>query len=161
VTLPGVFSAFPAALLAAALLGFPAEASAQGRIHADPARPLPGFKPHQLPFELPRDGTARAEFRSAPFYAVILKSTKPCGTTEKERLEAQAFFPRNKVFSNRFGCEDEETITYTNVEPKFGFIAAYAGQTPAQAQAFLDGVKATGRFADANIRKMEIVLIYP
>ena len=54
------------------LLAFAAPALAQGKIHPDPAKPRPGFKPHQLSFETPQDEIARDEFRSAPFYAVIL-----------------------------------------------------------------------------------------
>jgi len=31
-------------------------ALAQGKIHPDPAKPRPGFKPHQISFETPQDG---------------------------------------------------------------------------------------------------------
>jgi len=149
-----------AVLLAMAL---PTAASAQGAVHPDPARPHAGFKPHQLSFETPADGVARAEFRSAPFFAVILKSTSPCGVTEPERLAAQALFPANKVFASRFGCESEpeENVTYTNVRPNFGFLAVYAGATAREAETFLAKVKATGRFPAANVRQMQAVLVYP
>ena len=79
-------------------LALAATALAQGKIHPDPAKPRPGFKPHQISFETPQDGVARDEFRSAPFYAVILKTTEPCDTKETERAEIQALFPGNKVF---------------------------------------------------------------
>ena len=137
-------------------------AAAQGRIHPDPAKPRPGFKPHQLSFETPQDGVARDEFRSAHFYAVILKTTERCRVTEQERGELQRLFPANKVFAPKSGCDDDEdTISYTNVNPKVGFIAIYAGDSLEQAQQFLATVKQTGRFPGANLRRMQAVLGYP
>jgi hypothetical protein len=134
-----------------------------GKIHPDPAKPRPGFKPHQISFETPQDGVARAEFRSAPFYAVILKTTEPCGAKEKERAEIQALFPANKVFYPLAECDEdpEDTIWYTNVKRKVGFIAVYAGDTAEQAQQFLVAVKQAGRFPGANLRRMQAVLEYP
>ena len=138
-------------------------ADSQGKIHPDPQRPCRGFKPHELCFETPTDGVARAEYQSEPFYAIILETTKRCATTEKERLQAQALFPRSKVFSMRFNCDDnvEENITYTNVNESYGFLAVYAGTTLKEAQKWLATVKATGRFPSANIRRMQAVLVYP
>jgi hypothetical protein len=143
--------------------GLASGALAQGEVFPDPAKTYEGFKPHQLAFQVPTDGVARADFKSAPFYAIILKTAKPCSVTEPERLKAQAHFPGNKVFTTRFECEGEveENITYTNVNPKFGFLAVYAGSTLAQARQFLSSVEATGQFPGANIRRMEVVLVYP
>ena len=98
-----------------------AAAGSQGKVQPDPTDPKKacrGFKPHELCFEKPRDGVARVEYLSEPFYAVILKTTEPCMITEEERLQAQALFPRSKVFSMRFQCNDniEENIAYTNVD---------------------------------------------
>jgi hypothetical protein len=146
------------------LLVFAAPAFAQaGRIHPDPAKPRPGFKPHQLPFETPQDGVARDEFRSAPFFAVILKTVERCSVKEKERAEIQAQFPAQKVFAPLTSCDEdpEDTIFYTNVNPKVGFIAVYAGDTEEQAQQFLAVVKQSGRFPGANLRRMQAVLGYP
>jgi hypothetical protein len=136
-------------------------ASAQGRIHPDPAKALPGFKPHQLPFETPQDGIARPEFRSAPFYAVILKTVARCSPVEKERAELQKLFPANKVFAPMFECEQEEAIRYTNVNPKLGFIAVYAGADIEEAEEFLAGVEHMALFPGANLRRMQAVLVYP
>jgi len=138
----------------------------QGKVQPDPTGPqraCRGLKPHELCFERPRDGVARAEYLSEPFYAVILKTTEPCMITEEERLQAQALFPRSKVFSMRFQCSDnfEENITYTNVDAKFGFIAVYAGTTLEEAKKRLAEVNATGKFPGANIRKMQAKLVYP
>jgi hypothetical protein len=130
---------------------------------ADPAKPCPGFRPHDLSFPLPGDGVARAEVRSASFFAVILVSGAPCRVTERERAEAQALFPGSKVFSARFGCDGdvENNVSYTNVDPKAGFLAVHAGADRAAADAMLARVKATGRFPGANVRRMEVVFVYP
>ena len=137
-------------------------ADSQGKVQPDPKKACPGFKPHELCFETPKDGIARVEYLSEPFYAVILKTTEPCIVTEEERLQAQALFPRSKVFSMRFQCDDniEENISYTNVDSKFGFIAVHAGTTLEEARKRLAEVNATGRFPGANIRKMQAKLAY-
>ena len=126
----------------------------------DPAHPCPGFKPHDLSFVLPRDGVPRAEIRSAPFYAVILRTLAPCTITEAERAEAQKLWVHNKVFATRFECDGdvENNVSYSNVDPKHGFLAVYAGDTQAAARAFLAEVKRTGKFPGANLRKMQVVV---
>ncbi|MBC8024710.1 MAG: hypothetical protein H7Y89_01850 [Steroidobacteraceae bacterium] len=140
-------------------------AHAQGKIDPDPANPCSdgNFKRHELCFKTPNDGVARAEILSESFYAVILKTADRCTITEAERLEAQGRFPKTKVFSMRFQCDDdiEENISYTNVNDKFGFLAVYAGLTLREAKVRLAEVKATGRFPGANIRRMQAKLIYP
>ena len=148
---------------AALLLALVATAAlAQGKIHGDPAKPQPGFKPHQLTFETPQDGVARGEFRSDPFYAVILKGAPPCAAARKERAEIQPLFPANKVFAYMPDCgDDEDTISYTHVTPRVGFVAVYAGDTEQQGNAFLATVKETGRFPGANLRRMQAILVYP
>ncbi|HYJ80051.1 MAG TPA: hypothetical protein VEW03_10640 [Longimicrobiaceae bacterium] len=105
---------------------------------------------------------ARDEFRSVPFYAVILRTAAPCAISERERLAAQARFPRSKVFAGRFQCDDdiENNVSYTNVNARYGFMAVYAGATREQAAAFLRRVQATRRFPGANLRRMQAVLNY-
>jgi hypothetical protein len=156
-SVPMRLSLLPALMLCAAA------ALAQGRIHPDPANPRPGFKPHQLAFETPQDGVARDEFRSAPFYAVILKTVARCSPVEQERAEIQKLFPGNKVFAPMFECEQEpeDAIRYTNVDPKLGFIAVYAGIDIEQAEEFLAGVEHMALFPGANLRRMQAVLVYP
>lgn len=140
-----------------------AAAPAGGRVLGDPAQVPEGFQPHQLAFATPRDGVARAEYRSAPFYAVILKTATRCRVTEAERRAVQGLFASNKVFSTRFGCDDafEDAITYTNVDPDWGFLAVHAGPTEADGRRLLQAVQATGRFPGANVRRMQAVLVYP
>jgi hypothetical protein len=138
-----------------------------GEVCPDPAHPCAGgFRPNELPFVLPRDSVARAEFRSDTFYAVILRSAPRCSIPERERVAAQALFPGRKVFSQRFECDvdpsadDEESgITYTNVAERTAFLAIYAGATREQALRVL--AEARRRFPGANLRRMQAVLVYP
>jgi hypothetical protein len=139
-----------------------AAADTQGRVLSGPAASCEAFKPHQLCFELPADGLARADYFSRPFYAIILKTAERCGIAEEERLQIQKLFPASKVFSTGFDCEDsEDVIRYTNVNDKFGFLAVHAGATLKEARKRLAEVTAMNRFAGANIRKMQAVLEYP
>lgn len=135
------------------------------RVCGEPSRPCPGFKPHDLPFALPNagpdGGVARAELRSAPFYAVLLRTAERCRIDEAERVAAQALFPRNKVFATRFECDDdlENDVTYTGVNAKVGFLALYAGDDRATAKKVLAAVEAGGHFPGANLRQMRVVLV--
>ena len=161
------FSILAFGMLCLALSGLSATAAAEetpGKIF-----PYPGsgeadlVRPHELKFALPNDGVARAEFRSETFFAIVLKSARPCALTEQDRLEIQALFVSNKVFMNRFGCDNdvEESLTYTNVDPDFSFIAVHGGSTKQEAQKLLDEQSIAQRFPGANIRKMQAVLVYP
>jgi uncharacterized protein len=137
--------------------------AARGQVFPDPGQAHPGFKPHQLAFATPRDGVARDEYRSVPFFAVILETTTPCGATESKRMAAQALFPAAKVFASRFGCDEafEENIRYTNVDARHGFLAVFAGSSPTEADRVLQQVRASGRFPGANVRRMQAELVYP
>jgi hypothetical protein len=152
------------------LAGVCANARAQprvGQVCPNPARACAGgFKPHELSFVLPRDSTARDEFRSEPFYAVILRSAPNCSIAERDRVAAQALFPGRKVFSQRFECDVDQAaddaesgITYSNVAEKTAFLAVYAGATREQALRVL--ATARHHFPGANLRRMQVVLVYP
>lgn len=138
-------------------------ADTQGKVHPEPAASCEGFKPHNLCFDMPADGVARAEYFSVPFYAIILKTTERCGVSEKERVEVQALFPLSKVFSESFQCDDdvEEAVRYTNVNAKFSFLAVHAGATLKEANKRLAELKAGGKFPGANVRKMQAVFVFP
>ena len=138
-------------------------ADTQGKVHPEPAASCQGFKPHHLCFDVPNDGVARAEYLSAPFYAILLETTERCSVSEEQRLQIQKLFPLSKVFAESFNCNDdpEEFIRYTNVNAKVGFLAVHAGATLKQANKRLAEVKATGKFPGANIRKMQAVIVFP
>ena len=145
------------------VLGLTLAASAHAQVCGDPAKPCAGFKDNDLSFPLATDGLARAESKSAPFYAIILRTAKPCSIQDKERREVQALFPRNKVFHTRFECDGdaENNVTYTNVSGKFAFLAVYAGAERVTAEALLEEVNALGLFAGANLRRMQVVFVSP
>src|SRR5690242_20294873 len=150
------------AMLAPILLAAAAAAAASA-VCPDPAKPYAGFRARELSFRLANDGVARAEQRSAPFFAVILASGKACAFGERERSEAQALFPDAKVFAARFECDGdvENNVSYTNTDPKAGIIAVHAGADRAAAEAMLARVKATGKFPGANVRRMQVRFVYP
>ncbi len=116
------------------------------------------FAPHDLSFRLP----ARAViWESETFYAVILQSLRAANddcqkfVPEDARQAAQALFPHNKVFTDR-GCGEPGETYYTGTQPGARFMAVYAGRTRAEAEQLLAQVKATGKFAGANLRRMSI-----
>ncbi len=131
----------------------------KGQVCPDPTvkcRTTVPFEPHDLPFRVNEKAVI---WESEFFYAIILKSmTAPMDDCDKfvpesERLEAQALFPRQKVFASR--CTMAGALYYTNVDDKYRFMAVYAGATQADANRMLQTVKATGKFPGANIRRMQ------
>lgn len=130
---------------------------------SDPDRPCAGFRANDLSFDrTAHDGKPGAEERSAPFFAVILRSAPKCAMGEAERRAAQAFFPRKKVFVMRFECDDdlENNVFYTGVASEQSFMAVYAGKFRSAAEETLAVAKLAG-FADANIRRMQVVFVHP
>ena len=137
-------------------------ATAVAAICGDPGRPCPGFRDHDLSFTRSSVPMARDEERSPPFFAVILVSGERCTIPEAERRRVQALFPSRKVFSMRFECDGdvENNVTYTNVDAKRAFLAVHAGATRAEADPVLAEARARG-FKDANLRRMQAVLVHP
>jgi hypothetical protein len=134
-----------------------------GSVCGDPTakcRLASDFQPFELAFDHGGPNSIIAE--SKPFYAVILRSVKlpedqsGCDNKfpEAERLEAQALFPKNKVFAKR--CDEPAQNFYTNVADNTTFLGVYAGLTLTQANAFLKKVEATGKFPGAVIRRMKV-----
>jgi hypothetical protein len=127
----------------------------------DPADPCAGFREHDLSFSRESGGMARAEERSAPFFAVIVLSGKACEIAEKERLRIQKLFPKRKVFSSRFECDGdvENNVKYTNTR-EAAFVAVHGGESRAEADKVAAEARAKG-FADPNVREMQVVLVHP
>ena len=113
------------------------------------------FQPHDLPFRVPANAVI---WDTVPFYVVILKSMPAADDRcdvfipEAERLAAQALFPDRKVFSSR--CVEPGELFYTNVGQNQRLMALYAGSTLAEGKRVLAGVKATGKFPGANLRRI-------
>ena len=131
-----------------------------GTVCGDPTarcRTRENFRPYELPFET---GKNYVIVESKPFYAVILKSIKlnadqsncEIAIPESDRSETQALFPHNMVFVMR--CWESGLNSYSNVSDGVSFMAVYAGQTQAQANAFLKTVIASGKFKGASVRRM-------
>jgi hypothetical protein len=129
----------------------------KGRICGDPTAPCKtagSFDPNDLQFVIPKNAVI---WESETFYAIVLKSVKADDNCEKfipenQRLDAQALFPKNKVFTSR--CEAGGSLYYTGVDSKYYFMAVYGGKTEAEAARMLQTIKATGKFPSANIRRM-------
>ena len=133
-----------------------------GEVCPDPKAPcldMGGFRDNELSFRLKsKFDFDRGQDRSQPFYAAILKSGELCKMQDAERVAIQAQFPSRKVFLHRHFCEDfGDKVTYTNVNRKAGFIAVFAGKTEAEAKQFL--AEARVKFPDANLRRMQVVIV--
>ena len=121
-----------------------------------PCKTTVTFQPHDLSFRVPANAVI---WDTEPFYAIVLKSAPAreddCDVfiPEKERLEAQSMFPDRKVFSSR--CVEPGELYYTNVDSKYRIMALYAGANMAEAKRALAAVKATGKFPDAYLRRMQ------
>jgi hypothetical protein len=64
------------------------------------------------------------------------------------------------VFLHRYFCEEfGDKVTYANVNEKSGFIAVYAGESEAEGQKLLAQAKGAG-YPDANLRRMEVIVVY-
>ncbi len=129
----------------------------------DPEHPCAGFRGHDLSFDRKAgDGKPGAEERSALFFAVILKSAPKCALGDAERRQVQASFPKKKVFVQRFECDDdlENNVFYTGVASEQAFMAVYAGKFRSAAEETLAVAKLAG-FADANIRRMQVIFVHP
>jgi hypothetical protein len=117
------------------------------------------FEPYDLPFRIPATAVI---YDTDLFYAVILRSVSTRGENcdnyipEPERLAAQILFPDHKVFTSR--CAEPGQVSYTNTNSNTNFMAVYAGTTLAEANRILASVKATGKFHDANLRRMRAVI---
>jgi hypothetical protein len=123
------------------------------------------FTPYQLPFVIKEKLVFGKTYKSVPFYAVILKSVKAQSETdcsfvpEVERTAAQSQFSDQKVFASRYSCP-EELVVYENTAQTFNFLAIYAGTTQTAAKRVLDRVKGTGRYPEAYIKKLRVMLEY-
>ena len=135
-----------------------------GKVCGDPmsaCKTRETFQPYELPFD---HGKNVAIVQSQQFYAVILRSVQlnpersNCETAipETDRTKTQGLFPRNMVFVMR--CWESGQTSYTNVSDGVSFMAVYAGQTQSEGNAMLRKAKATGKFNDAVVRRMRVVL---
>jgi hypothetical protein len=126
----------------------------------DPASPCKHrdkeFGAWDMSFKLPTHIVPNKIYKSAPFYAIILKidregceefDYKP--ELENERLEIQKSYPNRKVFAS-YDCPNMDAVSYEfdGAMDKSGeryeisqFIAVYAGETMADATKLLEKTK--------------------
>lgn len=143
----------------------PPVAQVQGQVCGDPSVKCPTsfpFKPHDLAFVIKGEIEFR-EYESDYFYAVILRSVKAekgdggCDfVPEAERLEAQRFLPRNKTFTSRAACPEQQ-ISYEGVNASYNILGVYGGETKAAAEKVLRRVRT--RYPGANIRRMRVLRV--
>lgn len=158
--------------LALALFPLSAQsAPAPGAVCFDPVKPCHSafkkFAPYELPFVLPAKIKDNTPYKSAPFYAVVLKSRASGATTdcdageytralERERLAMQAVFKGRKVFADQ-QCPDMGAVSYeldghSNTRVT---LAVYAGKTSREAQSVLQ--IARRRYRGAKIQRARVV----
>jgi hypothetical protein len=124
------------------------------------------FAEWELSFRLPAKIKPNTNYRSAPFYAVILKKYEEgCSeldenpAVEPERVQIQKQYPARKVFAE-YSCPNMDATGYdfagkTNKQNEslyMDYIAVYAGETPEEADRLLGEVKA--EFPNALIKRM-------
>lgn len=172
------FKRLAGAVLVLFFAGFsakPDDIQTNGKVCSNPAARCQSskwqFQDHDMSFKLPPNLKWLNNYRSAHFYAVIVKSQRaiqdPDGragarecsgyVSEAERKRVQAMFPTRKVFASRFGC-GSPGVWYTDVNADYNFLAVYAGETQTSATTFLQTIRST--FPGSNTRRMQVVLDY-
>jgi hypothetical protein len=147
-------------------------AQTPAKVCPNPAAPCKSkhreFYPYDLSFTLPARIKANVDYKSAPFFAVMLKENIKVSETEEcdggeyhKRVEAdrkkiQTSFLNQKVFAS-YQCPDMGALSYTvNGQPlNQNFIALYAGE--AQAEADLTLLLAKAKYPKATLKKMQVI----
>jgi len=125
------------------------------------------FDDWELSFRLPAKIKANKTYKSAPFYAVILKKyDEGCDEldvnpiVEPERLRIQKKYPTRKVFAE-YSCPNMNAVGYDFAGKMdaagerflyMDYIAIYAGTTLNEANQLLE--KLRGEFPNAEVKKM-------
>jgi hypothetical protein len=125
------------------------------------------FDVWELSFHLPAKIKPNVTYKSAAFYAVIIKKYEGgCeefdfnSKIEAERKRLQKFYPARKVFAD-YSCPNMDAVGYdfAGKTDKSGdtilymdYIAVYAGKTLTEANNLLEELR--GRFPKAEVKKM-------
>jgi hypothetical protein len=125
------------------------------------------FAPYELSFRMPARLRKNTDYKSAPFYAVVLKSYKDfeaggegCDggefstAIETERKQAQKLFPDRKAFAS-YQCPDMAAVQYMSGRKTLDdtFLAIYGGTSQAEGQQVLD--KAREHYPAASLKRMQ------
>jgi hypothetical protein len=150
-----------------------AKQTAGNAVCPDPKKPChhreKQFEDWQLSFQMPAKIIANKTYKSAPFYALILKKyPEGCNpdemdadtAVEAERVQIQKKLPTRKVFAE-YDCPNMDAVGY-DFEGKMDaegerflisqYIAVYAGETEDEADTLLDEI--SKQFPEAEIKKM-------
>lgn len=167
-----VLQAFTTSLICFSLLSLPAIAQTSLKVCPNPAAPCKSkhreFYPYDLSFTLPAAIKANVDYKSATFFAVMVKENiqvsekEECDggefhkRVEAERKKIQVDFPDKKVFAS-YQCPDMGALSYfVNGQPlNDNFIALYAGAT--QGEADLTLLFAKSKFPKATLKKMQVI----
>jgi hypothetical protein len=137
----------------------------------DPAAPCKGvtlpFAKYDMQFHLPAKLKPNVNYKSEPFYAVILKTYNEieCNdedistSVENERMRIQKTFQGRKVFAT-YECPNMDCISYEfpGAVDAAGnalittFIAVYAGKSESEAKEFLGYVETT--YDNVQLKRM-------
>lgn len=166
------FQTFLSLFILITILTVSASAQAPAKVCPNPAAPCKSkhreFYPYDLSFTLPVKIKPNVDYKSATFFAVILKDNIKVSENEEcdggeyhKRVEAdrkkiQTSFPDKKVFAS-YQCPDMGALSYTvNGQPlNTNFIALYAGETQSEADLTLTFAKA--KFPKATLKKMQVI----
>jgi hypothetical protein len=125
------------------------------------------FDVWELSFHLPAKIKPNTTYKSAAFYAVIIKKYDAAceefdfnSTIEPERLRVQKLYPTRKVFAD-YSCPNMDAVGYdfTGRTDKSGdtilymdYIAVYAGKSSTEADKLLEELRV--KFPKAEVKKM-------
>jgi len=125
------------------------------------------FAPYEISFRLPARLRKNTDYKSAPFYAVVLKTFKDFDAggdgcdggefstkIETERKQVQKQFPNVKAFAS-YQCPDMGAVEYVVGGKTLNdtFLAIYGGTTQNEAQQILD--KARAQYPGATLKRMQ------
>ena len=154
------------------LLVFSAFAQTPLKVCPDPAAPCTSnhkeFAPYEMPFKLPAKIKPNTDYKSEPFFAVILKdkikvsAQEECDggefhkRIENERKQTQKVYSDRKVFA-AYQCPDMAAITYEINGKAYNenFVAVYGGTTQEEANQVL--VKVKVKYTKADVKKMRVL----
>jgi hypothetical protein len=146
-------------------------AQTPSKVCPNPAAPCKSkhreFYPYDLSFTLPAKIKPNTDYKSAPFFAVMLRENikvseaEECDggefhiRVENDRKKIQTFFPDKKVFAS-YQCPDMGALSYTvSGKPRDdNFIALYAGETQEEANQTLALAKI--KYPKATLKKMQV-----
>jgi hypothetical protein len=146
-------------------------AQTSAKVCGDPAAPcksaVKAFAHYELSYQLPRRVKANVDYKSAPFFGIVLRTTAMDSDTEcdqgeysskleKERKRVQSMFPERKVFADN-QCPDMGAVAYVvNGQANTStLLAVYGGDSPAEAEQVLAKVRT--RYPKAAVKKMQVV----